>query len=83
MRESRFFDKSTFDFPEDILEAGSTNEADTLGEWSRWELVEKIQELDAEVASLQGSELSKQCKAKDKWVNKLLIEIEKLEGELL
>ena len=36
-----------------------------------------------EIEKLQGSELSKQCKAKDKWINELLIEIEKLEGELL
>ena len=44
---------------------------------------EKLNELWEENKKLQGSELSKQCKAKDKWINKLLMEIEKLEGELL
>jgi len=35
------------------------------------------------VLNEKNSELSKQCKAKDKWINELLLEVEKLEGNLL
>lgn len=48
-----------------------------------WEYTEVIEKLNVEIERLQGSELSKQCKAKDKWINELLHEIERLETELL
>ena len=50
MRESRFFDSSTFDDPTDKLEAGSTTEHDMLCEWDRTELVDLIQKLDHELS---------------------------------
>lgn len=43
------------------------------------ELESEIEELKLEVESLQGSNLSRQCKAKDKWIEKLLNQVENLE----
>jgi hypothetical protein len=45
-RDTRLLNKSTFDDPDEFCEAGSNNEADIIAEWQRWELVDKIQELD-------------------------------------
>lgn len=42
-------DKTNFDDPKESLEAGSSDEADLLQEWSSWDLVEKIQELDQQL----------------------------------
>ena len=52
-RDTRLLDKSTFDDPNEFCEAGSTVEADMLAEWCRWELVEKIQELDQKLYELE------------------------------
>lgn len=52
-RDTRILDKSTFDDPEEFLEAGSNEEADMIAEWSRDELVDTIQDLNNKVYKLE------------------------------
>lgn len=52
-RDTRLLDKSTFDEPDEFLEAGSTTEADMIAEWDRDELVDTIQQLDQKCFDLE------------------------------
>lgn len=53
MRKSRFFDQSTFDDPEQELEAGSTTEFDMLGDWGTSEIIEELQTTDGKLAKAE------------------------------
>lgn len=58
VRESRLVDKNIFDDPNEILEAGSNEELDLIAEWSREEMSETVQRLDAELFEAE-TELAK------------------------
>ncbi len=53
MRDTRLVNKKVLDNPEEILEAGSSEEADIIAEWSREELVDSIQEWEAKAYKLE------------------------------
>ena len=54
IRDTRLLDKSDWDDPFRYCEAGSTEEADMLAEWDRWDLVHKIMELDKKLWELEN-----------------------------
>lgn len=64
MRETRLINKKKFDDPTDSLEAGSNEEFDLISEWSSYELVETIQDLDLSLYLLQeeNTKLKQQIK---------------------
>lgn len=73
-RESRLVNKSALDFPDEILEAGSSKEFDIIMEWTREEMVESIQNWEQKCFSVE--------QRRDELQHALLIGIGLIDGKI-